>query len=127
MIPLGSASDVWKRVMEFLFPPETDKWLAVFRIGLGLQVVVYTLFLRSDWHSLFSGTGKGLVSRRLGEAITSFDSPLIPKLGWLVFLGRHIGLAEETVLSVAWACLLCMGCCLLLGLFCRPEIGRAHV
>src|SRR5437667_8545836 len=120
MTPLGSASDVWKRVIEFLFPPETDKWLAVFRIGLGLQVVVYTLFLRSDWHSLFSGTGKGLVSRRLGEAITSFDSPLIPKLGWLVFLGRHVGIGEETVLSVAWACLLCMGCCLLLGLFCRP-------
>src|SRR5207253_9561940 len=114
------ASSGWKRVMEFLFPPETDKWLAVFRIGLGLQVVVYTLFLRSDWHSLFSGTGKGLVSRRLGEAITSFDSPLIPKLGWLVFLGRRVGIGEETVLSVAWACLLCMGCCLLLGLFCRP-------
>src|SRR5437868_15082021 len=114
------ASSGWKRLLNFLFPPETDKWLAVFRIGLGLQVVVYTLFLRSDWHYLFSGTGKGLVSRELGEAITSFDSPLIPKLGWLVFLGRHVGLGEETVLSVAWACLLCMGCCLLLGVFCRP-------
>ena len=78
------------------------------------------LFLRSDWHSLFSTTGKGLVSRELGEAIASFDSPLIPKLGWLVAFGRHIGLGEETVLSIAWACLLCMGCCLLLGLFCRP-------
>ena len=105
--------------MEFLFPPETDTWLAVLRIGLGLQVVVYSLSLRSDWHSLFSETGKGLVSRELGEAISSFDSPLIPKLGWLVFIGRHIGLGEETVLSVAWACLLCMGCCLLLGVFCR--------
>src|SRR5213594_3844272 len=110
----------WQEFLEFLFPPETDAWLAVFRVGLGLQVVVYALFLRSDWHYLFAATGKGLVSRELGEAITSFDSPLIPKLGWLVFLGRHIGLAEETVLSVAWACLLCMGCCLLLGLFCRP-------
>ena len=119
MTPLGSASGVWKRVIEFLFPPETDTWLAVLRIGLGLQVVVYSLSLRSDWHSLFSQTGKGLVSRELGEAISSFDSPLIPKLGWLVFIGRHIGLGEETVLSVAWACLLCMGCCLLLGVFCR--------
>ena len=76
----------WQKLLEFLFPPETDTWLAVFRIGVGLQVVVYALFLRRDWHSLFSTTGKGLVSRELGEAIASFDSPLIPKLGWLVGL-----------------------------------------
>src|SRR5881227_811747 len=110
----------WKRLMDFLFPPETDKWLAVLRIGLGLQVAVYALFLKSDWNYLFARTGSGLVSRELGEAITSFDSRLIPKLGWLVALGGHIGIGEETVLSVAWACLLCAGCCLLLGLFCRP-------
>jgi hypothetical protein len=106
--------------MEFLFPPETDKWLAVLRIGLGLQVAVYALFLRSDWHHLFASTGKGLVSRQLGEAIASFDSPLIPKLGWLVALGGSVNIGEETVLSIAWAGLLCMGCFLLLGLFCRP-------
>ena len=110
----------WHGLLEFLFPRETDTWLAVFRIGMGLQVFVYALFLRRDWHSLFSTTGKGLVSRELGEAIASFDSPLIPKLGWLVAFGQHVGLGEETVLSIAWACLLCMGCCLLLGLFCRP-------
>jgi hypothetical protein len=107
-------------LMGFLFPPETDRWLSVLRIGLGLQVTVYVLFLKRDWHYLFAGTGKGLVSRELGEAITSFDSPFIPKLGWLVTLGGYAGIGEETVLSVAWACLLCMGCCLLLGLFCRP-------
>jgi len=110
----------WQGLLEFLFPPESDTWLAVLRIGLGLQVAVYALFLRSDWHYLFSGTGEGLVSRELGEAIASFDSPLIPKLGWLVAFGQHVGLGEETVLSVAWACLLCMGCCLLLGVLCRP-------
>ena len=110
----------WQELLEFLFPRETDTWLAVFRMGMGLQVAVYALFLRSDWHSLFSTTGKGLVSRELGEAIASFDSPLIPKLGWLVAFGQHVGLGEETVLSIAWACLLCMGGCLLLGLFCRP-------
>jgi hypothetical protein len=107
-------------LMGFLFPPETDRWLSVLRIGLGLQVTVYALFLKRDWHYLFAGTGKGLVSRELGEAITSFDSPFIPKLGWLVTLGGYAGIGEETVLSVAWACLLCMGCFLLLGLFCRP-------
>jgi len=106
--------------MEFLFPSESDKWLAILRIGLGLQVTVYTLFLKSDWHYLFAGTGKGLVSRELGEAIISFDSPSIPKLGWLVALGSYVNVAEETVLSVAWACLLVAGCCLLRGLFCRP-------
>jgi hypothetical protein len=111
----------WRNgLMGFLFPPQTDRWLTVLRIGLGLQVTVYALFLRSDWHYLFAGTGKGLVSRELGEAITSFDSPLIPRLGWLVALGGHAGIGEETVLSLAWACLLCMGCFLLLGLFCRP-------
>ena len=56
----------------------------------------------------------------MGEAIISFDSPFIPKLGWLVALGGHVNIGEETVLSVAWACLLVAGCCLLLGLFCRP-------
>jgi hypothetical protein len=111
----------WQRLLEFLLPAETATWLAVFRIGMGLQIVVYALFLRSDWHSLFSATGKGLVSRHLGEAIASFDSPLIPKIGWLVTFGQHFGLGEETVLSIAWACLLCIGFCLLLGIFCRAS------
>ena len=106
--------------MGFLFRPETDKWLCVLRIGLGLQVAVYALFLRSDWHYLFASTGRGLVSRKLGEAITSFDSPLIPKLGWLVALGGYAHIGEDAVLSIAWACLLCMGLFLLLGLFSRP-------
>ena len=99
----------WTRLQRFLFPSETDKWLSVLRVGLGLQVITYALFLRGDWHYLFASTGKGLVSRELGEAITAFDSPFIPKLGWLVALGRSINISEETVLSVAWACLLCMG------------------
>jgi hypothetical protein len=105
--------------MGFLFPSETDKWLATLRIGLGLQVTLYALFLRSDWHYLFASTGKGLVSRVLGEAITSFDSPLIPKLGWLVALGGFAHISEDAVLSIAWACLVCMGLLLLLGLFSR--------
>jgi hypothetical protein len=117
MTPLRSW---WTRVLKFLFPPETDAWLAVLRIGLGLQTAAYALFLRGDWHYLFASSGKGLVGREVGEAITSFDSPLIPKLGWLVALGRSVNMSEETVLSVAWACLLSAGCFLLLGLFCRP-------
>ena len=106
--------------MGFLFPRETDGWLGVLRIGLGLLVTAYALFLRSDWHYLFASTGKGLVSRKLGEAIASFDSPLIPKLGWLVALGGYAHIGEDAVLSIAWACLLCMGLLLLLGFFSRP-------
>jgi hypothetical protein len=109
-----------KDFMRFLFPSETDKWLGALRIGLGLQVTVYALFLRSDWHFLFAGTGEGLVSRKLGEAITSFDSPLIPKLRWLVALGGYAHIGEDAVLSIAWACLLCMGLFLLVGIFSRP-------
>src|SRR6184192_4549036 len=109
-----------ENLIAFLFAPETDKWLGALRIGLGLLVTAYALFLRSDWHNLFASTGKGLVSRKLGEAITSFDSPLIPKLGWLITLGGYAHIGEDSVLSIAWACLLCMGLLLLLGLFCRP-------
>ena len=90
------------------------------RIGLGVQVIVYALFLRSDWHYLFASSGKGLVGREVGEAITSFDSLFIPKLGWLVALGRNVNMSEETMLNVAWVCLLSAGCLLLMGLFCRP-------
>ena len=72
------------------------------RIGLGLQVILYALFLRSDWHYLFASSGKGLIGREVGEAITSFDSLFIPKLEWLVALGSNLNMSEETVLSVAW-------------------------
>src|SRR5438128_1603152 len=117
---LNMPQRLWKRLQQFLFPTESDKWLTVLRIGVGLQVTVYALFLRSDWQYLFASTGKGFVSRELGEAITSFDSPLIPRLGWFVALARYIGVGEEATLSIAWACLLCAGLLLLLGLFCRP-------
>ena len=110
----------WKRFIGFLFPSETDTWLAVLRSGVGLQVIVYALFLRSDWHYLFASSGKGLVGREVGEAIASFDSPLIPRFGWLVAIGRNFNISEEPVLSVTWVCLLSAGCLLLLGLFCRP-------
>ena len=110
----------WQRFLGFLFPSESDTWLAVFRIGLGLQITLYALFLRSDWHYLFASSGKGLVGREVGEAITSFDSPLIPKLSWLVGFGRNLNMSEETVFTVAWITLLSAGCLLLLGLLSRP-------
>jgi hypothetical protein len=117
---LSPLQKCWQRFLGFLFPPENDTWLAVLRTGLGLQVAIYALFLRSDWHYLFASSGKGLVGREVGEAITSFESPLIPTFGWLVAIGRNFNISEETVLTVVWVCLLSAGCFLLLGLLCRP-------
>ncbi len=110
----------WReRLIDFFFPAESDTWLAVLRIGLGLQVVLYALSLRDDWNYLLAGTGRGLISRNLGEAILSLESHLIPRLGWFVALGTQVDLREETVLSVAWICLFAVGCSLLLGVACR--------
>jgi hypothetical protein len=102
------------RLLAFLFPSATDSWLAVLRVGVGLQVVLYSLSLRYDWNYLFSGTG-----RKLAEALLSLASHFIPRLGWSISVGRQVGLDETTVLLVAWTCLLLAGCGLVIGLACR--------
>jgi hypothetical protein len=108
-----------ERLLGFLFTAETDNWLAVLRVGLGFQVTFYSLSLRNDWNYLLSGTASGLVTRNLAEALLSLESHFIPRLGWLVAFGTHVGLCEEIVLPVAWFCLLVAGCGLLVGLACR--------
>jgi hypothetical protein len=114
--------ETWReRILQFLFPAGSDTWLAVLRLGLGLQVVLYALSLLNDWNYLFAATGSGLVSRNLGEAILSLESPFVPRLGWLIALGAHVGLGEQTVLSIAWVSLLGTGSSLLAGLFCRSS------
>lgn len=110
-----------QRLLEFLFPAESDRWLTVLRTGLGLQVVLYCTSLRNDWIPLFAGNGNGLISRDLAEAILSVESPLIPRLGWLVTIGDQLGFRDVTTLWMAWTCLACAGCCLLLGLCCRTS------
>ena len=114
--------ETWReRILQFLFPAGSNTWLAVLRLGLGLQIILYALSLENDWTYLFAGTGSGLVSRSLGEAILSLESPFVPRLGWLIALGEHVGLSEQTVLSIAWVSLLGTGCSLLAGLFCRSS------
>ena len=77
----------WKeRVLQWLFPAESDTWLDVLRLGLGLQVTLYALSLQNDWHYLLMGTGNGLIGRNLGEAMLSLEGPSVPRLGWLVSL-----------------------------------------
>jgi hypothetical protein len=108
-------------IQTFLFMAMPDTWLIVLRSGLGLVIVLYALSLRADWIYLFAGTGHGLISRDLGEAILSLEGVLIPRLGWLIVLGSHIGLAEKTVLFLAWLSLVLAGSGLIIGLFCRSS------
>jgi hypothetical protein len=107
------------KLIAFLFPLESTKWLAVLRVGLGLQVVLYTLSLRTDWNLLFSGGSDGLISRDLAESILSVESPLLPRFGWLVSGGAQFGLGEAAVLWLAWISLFLAGCCLLVGFLSR--------
>jgi hypothetical protein len=108
-----------ERLLGFLFPAETDNWLTILRLGLGLQTTLYSLSLRSDWNYLLGGAGRGVRSRNVAEALLSLESHLVPRLGWFVTLGGRVGLHEEAVLSVAWICLLAAGCGLLVGIACR--------
>ncbi len=108
------------RTFAFFFPAESGGWLSALRIGMGLVVVSEAWTLHADWNALFAGTGKGLVSRELFEGLLSTQSPLIPRLGWLVWIGQRFGLTEETALAFAWLLLLGAGVCLIAGFFSRP-------
>ena len=55
----------------------------------------------------------------IAEALLSLQSHFVPRLGWPISLGTQVGLHEETVLFVAWACLVVAGCGLLVGVACR--------
>ena len=102
------------RPPEFLFPVETDGWLTLLRLGLGLQVTLYALSLRTDWAYLFSGT-----ARKVAEALLSLQGHFIPSLGWFVALAARVDVPEETVLLLAWLGLFVSGCALLFGVGCR--------
>jgi len=102
------------RLLKFLFPPSTDTWLALLRVGLGFEVTLYSLSLRNDWTYLLSGT-----ARKLAEALLSLESHLIPRFGWFLALAARVGVQEKTLLFLAWACLVAAGCGLLVGVACR--------
>jgi len=108
-----------QRVSDWLFPAEPDTWLAVLRLGLGLQALLYAASLRSDWEYLLGGAGSAIVNRDLSEGILSLESPFVPRIGWLTSLGGRLGVSEGAVLSFVWAGLLCASIMLVAGLFCR--------
>jgi hypothetical protein len=104
------------RLFGFLFPFFNDTWLAILRIGLGLEVTFYSLSLRNDWTYLLSGS-----ARKLAEALLSLESHFVPRLGWFVSVAAQFGVREEKILFVAWFCLFASGCALLLGIGCRSS------
>ena len=107
------------KLQRFLFPCETDHWLTLLRIGLAVQILLYSLLLRSDWIQLFASEGRGLISRDLTEAIVSAEDILAPRLGWIVAAGNYLGLDQYPTLWFVWWCLVCGALCLLAGVFCR--------
>src|SRR2546430_15213039 len=116
-----------RRLTRFLFPTESDYWLVVLRIGLGLQVLLYALSLRSDWNYLFAGTDGGMNARALSEGLLSSQSPLVPRLGWLVTIGSAAGLSERGVLFLSWWFFGCAAAGLLGGFLLRSSAMTAWV
>ena len=102
-----------------MFPRVSDQWLTILRIGLGLQIVFYSLSLAADWNNLFQSGGGEFIDRNLEEAILNSDSPTIPRLGWLIAAGHSLGMSEKTVIGDVWIVLLCAGGLLCVGLFSR--------
>lgn len=111
--------DVRRGVRNFLLAPESSAWLTVLRMGLGLQVLFYAISLRSDWLEILGLGNQGLIRRDLAEAMLSADSPFIPRVGWIVGAGAHLGLTENAVLWLVWIILIAAASLVVVGLFCR--------
>jgi hypothetical protein len=108
-----------RRVASFFFVEDSDRWLTLLRIGLGVEILIYTWSLHHDWVHLFAADGEGLISRDLAEALLTSEGKFVPRLSWLVSIGAMFGLAEDSMLSLLWALLFVAGCCLLIGFFSR--------
>lgn len=109
----------FQRIEQFLFYRESDRWVSVLRIGLGLQVICLSLALRKDWTYLLSSGGRALISRDLTEAALNAESSFIPRLGWLIEVGNQFSVPESIMLWFTWLILMLAGCLLLVGLFSR--------
>ncbi|MDQ6655528.1 MAG: HTTM domain-containing protein, partial [Verrucomicrobiota bacterium] len=57
----------------------------------------------------------------LAERILATESPLIPKLSWLVAAAEHLHASESSALWIIWAALLVAGIALTAGFACRAS------
>lgn len=106
-------------VSSFLFPRDSGCWLNVLRLGLGLELLSFTWLLRRDWNAFFGGPHYGLLGREVAEAMTTVQSPFIPRLGWIVFGFKKSGLTEDIGVAAVWWALVILAGLLILGLFPR--------
>ena len=67
-LPRNSFASQWRaRIVRFLFSPDTGEWLGILRIGLGLEVALYSLSLRADWSHMFARSSTGFLNREFTE------------------------------------------------------------
>ena len=110
----------WSRQLRaFLFQSDSGEWLSILRIGLGLEVTLYASSLWADWGRMFARSSTGFLNREFTEAVLSIQSPLVPRIGWFVWMGERAGLSEQTTLMIVWLLLFAAGCFLVVGLCCR--------
>lgn len=121
---MSRVSFVRQRFIAFLFPVESDTWLALLRIGVAAQLIVFCFSIRSDWSYLLAARG-GLNSRALAEKILGLESAFVPRLGWFVRLGTSVGLNEERVLAIVWITLTIAAFLLLIGIASRAAAVTA--
>jgi len=112
---------VLRRIVEWFFRGESDQWLSILRVGLGVQVLLNLFALRHDWSSFVGGIAHPLLSRDLSEALLSLESSLIPRLGWFVWAGKQAGISEPLILQMCWYFLAALSVLMLVGLFCRAS------
>jgi len=113
-------SKLRQQLGEFFFPAKSSRWIALLRLGLGLQVTIYALSLWSDWIAVFTANSASFIDRELTEALLSLNSPFIPRFGWFVALGAQVGLGEATTHRLLLVLFLGSGLCLLGGFVSRP-------
>jgi hypothetical protein len=112
---------VLRRIGEWFFRGESDQWLSILRVGLGVQVLLNLFALRHDWSSFVGGIAHPLLRRDLSEALLSLESSFIPRLGWFVWAGKQAGIGEPLILQMCWYLLAALSALMLLGLFCRTS------
>jgi hypothetical protein len=103
----------------FFFPDESDAWLTLLRVGVGLVVLCYAGSLAKHWSFLLGTSESALVTRDFSEALLALQSRFVPRIGWLVDAGNTIGLGEPSVLGLTWLCLFCSALAVTLGIFTR--------